>query len=104
MKEGKEPMRSFSDLIQFMQPKRTEPLPSVAEKSAQKNSPATTSDVTNESGTPVAESNVQLESNLRSDAVVHNAANADQAVVQPAAKQVIDTNVEDVKVASESAE
>jgi predicted RNA-binding protein with RPS1 domain len=109
MKEGKEPMRSFSDLIQFMQPKRTEPLPSVAEKSTPKNSPAATSDATNESITSVAESIVQLESNLRSDAVVqdtviHNPANADQAVVQPAAKQVIDTTVEDVKVASEPAE
>lgn len=105
MKEGKEPMRSFSDLIQFMQPKRTEPLPSVTEKSTPKNSPA----ATNESATPVAESNVQLESNLRSDAIVQNAAvhspaNADQAIVQPAAKQIVDTNVEDVKVPSESAE
>jgi len=27
MKQGKEPMRSFSDLIQFMQPKRNDPLP-----------------------------------------------------------------------------
>ncbi len=114
MKEGKEPMRSFSDLIQFMQPKRTEPLPSATEKSTPKNSPAITNDATNESGTSVAESIVQVESNVRPDTGVHDTGvhdtgvhdtgNVDQAVVQPAAKQVIDTAVEDVKIASEPAE
>ncbi len=104
MKEGKEPMRSFSDLIQFMQPKRTEPLPSVVEKPTPKNQPAATNDASNEPVAPVAESIAHEDSNLRSEAVVPDANSGDQAVVQPAAKQVIDTAVEDAKIASEPAQ
>jgi predicted RNA-binding protein with RPS1 domain len=92
MKEGKEPMRSFSDLIQFMQPKRTEPLPAV---------------VTQEPVKPVA-SDVPVETNvegsIRAQSVLDDAGTVANDAVQPAIKQAVEILSEDSKIASEPAE
>lgn len=106
MKEGKEPMRSFSDLIQFMQPKRSEPLPPVADKSDAKG----TSGATNDSVAPVtSDPTAHSESNLRSNAVLNDSGTVDDSAVQPAVKQnAVNQNMdhvaEDAKIASEPAE
>ena len=106
MKEGKEPMRSFSDLIQFMQPKRSEPLPPVADKSDAKGS----SVATNDSVAPVtSEPIAQSESKLRSSVVLDDSGSVANDAVQPAVKQnTVNQNMdhvaEDSKIASEPAE
>ena len=98
MKEGKEPMRSFSDLIQFMQPKRTEPLPnaSTPPESAKPNvGKPISSAITNDE--PDTSS---IDNSLES--VVHS--QFDSESVQTPAKHVLESNSEDAKIASESVE
>ena len=104
-------MRSFSDLIQFMQPKRSEPLPPVADKSDAKGSSVATNDsVASVTSEPIAHS----ESNLRSNVVLNDTGSVDNSAVQPVLKQDVvkqnDVNQnmdhvgEDSKIASEPAE